>query len=112
MKRANPSASTYGFGINATAEPATEAPDMASIFERCANAMMNSQQQLQERQQQFESNMAASMAALQNQLNQAAAHHQNMFTNALQHNATMCVCVCVLVSDSTGLLHSGPPPGQ
>ena len=33
--------------------------------------------------------MAASMATLQNQLNQAAAHHQNMFQNALQNNATM-----------------------
>ena len=41
MKRASPSASTYGFGMNATAKPTTDQPDMATIFEQCANAMMN-----------------------------------------------------------------------
>lgn len=49
MKRTNPSASTYGYGLNATTKPATKAPNMASILDQCANAMMTSQQRLQER---------------------------------------------------------------
>ena len=66
MKRTNPSASTYGYGMNATAESTTDQPDMATIFEQCANAMMNSQWEMQERQQQFEANMTANIMNLQN----------------------------------------------
>ena len=87
MKCTNPSASTYGYGMNATTKVLAEQPNMASIFEQCANAMMNSQQQLQERQQQFETNMALSMAALQNQLNQAAAHHQRRRQRPTAHTS-------------------------
>ena len=47
MKRTNPSASAYGYGMNATAEPATDQQDMAIILEQCVNAMMNTQREPQ-----------------------------------------------------------------
>ena len=89
MKRTNPSASTYGYGMNATAESSTDQQDMAAIFEQCANAMMNSQREMQERQQQFEANMTANIMNLQNQMNQAATQQNSMLNNAMQNNANM-----------------------
>lgn len=74
MKRTNPTAKKYEYGINAPKmnQGATQ-PDMAGILKQCANAMMEKQRQKQERQQQFKNVMAANMVALQSQLNKVAA---------------------------------------
>ena len=50
VKRSKSSTRTYRYGMNATIKKTTEQPDMATILEQCANATMNSQQQLQEQQ--------------------------------------------------------------
>ncbi len=86
MKHTNPSAKQYGYSMNVTAEPTQEPnqPDMATILEQCANATMAGQKQQQERQQQFETAMAANMTALQNQLQQSASQQQQMVNAAMQ----------------------------
>ena len=47
MRRANPTANQFEYGMNATdaAEATSAPPDIASILEQCANAMMEGQRQ-------------------------------------------------------------------
>ena len=79
MKRVNPTARQYEFGMNATTNG--EAPaqqDVATILEQCANAMLDGQRQQQERQKNFETQMAANMAAFQAQMANATMQQQQM----------------------------------
>ena len=84
MRRANPTANQFEYGMNATdaAEATSAPPDIASILEQCANAMMEGQRQQQEQQRNFETQMAANMAAMQQQLLQA--QNQNNMTAQFQ----------------------------
>ena len=85
MKRANPTAKTYGFGMAATDENTQEDNHLATatFLEQCANTLMTNQKQQQERQQQFEATMAANMAALQSQFQQAAVQQQQAMNTAI-----------------------------
>ena len=85
MKRANPTAHQYEFGMNAT-DTTTDgnAPDIATILEQCANAMMTGQKQQQERQVQFEAQMAANLAAMQTQLQNCSLNNSSMMNAAAQ----------------------------
>ena len=85
MKRSNPTAQQYEFGMNVIDSDATNnSTDMASMLEQCANAMMAAQKQQQERQTQFETQMAANLAAMQAQLQSCNMNNNNMMNAAAQ----------------------------
>lgn len=67
MKRANPIANQFEYGMNATdtASPPTATADIATPLEKCANAKMENQRQQQEQQCTFKTLMAANMATMQ-----------------------------------------------
>ena len=77
MRRANPTANQFEFGMSTTetTEATSPPPNITSILEQCANAMLEGQRQQQEQQRNFENQVAANMAAMQQQLLQAQNQH-------------------------------------